>query len=60
MKEKDNNRSLAARLTSKDENNNIRRYPLLSVGEDFYCFSHEEKSKDAEINFSITGTKKKD
>ncbi len=60
MKEKDNSMNLAARLSGKDENNNLRRHPLYSIGEDFYSISHEKKDIDTEIVFTILGIKRKD
>jgi hypothetical protein len=48
MKERDNSMSLTTRRTGKDENNNLRGYPLYSAGEDFYSKYQEDKDVDPE------------
>jgi hypothetical protein len=53
MQEKDYGTSLAARRTGKEENNNLRGYPLYSAGEDFYSKYQEDKDVDTE-GISIT------
>jgi len=53
MKEKGNSTSLTTRRTGKEENNNLRGYPLYSAGEDFYSKYQEDKDVDPD-NISIT------
>jgi hypothetical protein len=52
MKERDNSMNLTTKRTGKEENNNLRGYPLYSAGEDFYSKYQEDKDVDPE-NISL-------
>ena len=52
MKERDKSMGLTTRRKGKEENNNLRGYPLYSAGEDFYSKYQEDKDVDPE-NISL-------
>lgn len=53
MEAKGNNTNLTARRTSKEENNNLRGYPLYSAGEDFYSKHQEVNDLDTDNTSTI-------